>query len=220
MKKIIPFGVGLICIVVNITGWSNQSTEGIWTQLTFNRDTARYTYLLQPQFRFNQGHVSVDEFLLNGGVGRKYQSLTLWLGGSYILNPQDSRQDIKEIRLWEQVQWQSPDRHTLQSRTRLEQRKASHFPQIANRFRQQITLGSPVQYGFRLLARDEIFINLNQAPWVLTKTWDQNRFFIGAEFYPIQHITMEVGYMYQYIFPAISQTRNLLQISLLTTFGQ
>ena len=68
------------------------------------------------------------------------------------------------------------------------------------RFRQRVTVKSNnnVRGHIYPLAYDEVFVNLNRVDWVDTKTFNQNRVFLGGEI-PFDNIQIQIGYINQFI---------------------
>lgn len=198
-----------------------QSREELWSLISFYAVKDKYAYQVQPQVRFNEQGRPLDQFVGNVGGGYLFTPRWVaWLGMTYATNAQDAAKNIQEVRLWEQINWQNVSPCTaVEVRARLEQRKALRFAEIANRFRDRLTIRwLPNQY-LAVVTYDEIFLNLNQVAWVRTKTIDQNRIYLGIEPEFLSTFQFGVGYLFQSIFSTPRQMNHVLLISMAFNIG-
>lgn len=193
-----------------------QGREELWSLMSFYAVKGKCAYQIQPQVRFNEQGNPLDQFVGNVGGGYLFSPhWVAWLGMTYATNAQDAANNIQEVRLWEQINWRKDAlTKSIDVRARLEQRKALEFSDVANRFRDRVTVRwLPNQY-LAIVAYDEIFLNINQVSWVNTKTIDQNRIYAGIEPEFSSPFKFGIGYLFQSIFSTPRQLNHALVISM------
>lgn len=139
------------------------------------------------------------------GLGVQLTSwLSLWGGYAWIPVFTDGEvTPVHEHRAWEQVllQYETPFRLNLQSRTRLEQRFHQNGSEPGLRLRQFVRVSwrpsASVPVG--LLASNELFIGLNATAWGQPLGLDQNRFFAGPFFQLAPWARLEAGYLFAFV---------------------
>ncbi|AHE66252.1 DUF2490 domain-containing protein [Legionella oakridgensis] len=208
--------LGYILIFLTFPTWAVQNRYSFWSLMSVSGTIGSYSYDIQSQLRFNEHGTPIDQFLTNVSAGHSLAAQwAAWIGTTYVLNDLDALKNLKEIRLWEQLNWiysQNPE--TLRINSRLEQRTASHYSGIANRLRERLIISFPLESKWRAVSYDEIFINFNRVSWITTKTLDQNRLYIGLEHKTSNVWQFGLGYIYQYVFSSPAQSNNILQASL------
>lgn len=188
-----------------------HSDSGFWTGMSIHQETGSYLHHLDAELRFNEGGRPVDQFLGDIGAGYRLKPhWQVWLGSKYSYNDQDTVSDVQEIRLWEQLSFLQKD---FMIRSRLEQRKAFTEPAVANRLREKIEWSAPLQQLFKLKCYDELFINLNQVSWVRTRTFDQNRFFLGVAHQASKQLQVSLGFLYQSVFSTPVENARIVKLS-------
>ncbi|WP_133128505.1 DUF2490 domain-containing protein [Legionella nagasakiensis] len=205
-----------ILIVLTFPTWAAQTRYGFWSLMSVYGTLNAYSYDIAPQVRFNEHGAPLDQFLTSVSAGHPLASQwTAWVGATYLLNDLDTVNNIQEIRLWEQLNWQYfKNPGALRINSRLEQRKAYHYPEIANRLRERMIINIPLAHQLHIVSYDELFINFNQVSWVTTKTLDQNRSYLGLEHKTSKLLQFGIGYLYQYVFSSPAQSNNILQASI------
>jgi hypothetical protein len=130
------------------------------------------------------------------------KSWTLWLGYAYIrTEPPYASTSTYESRIWEQATWGDRiGRVRLSSRTRLEQRFVSTGSETGWRLREFVKLSAPLGSTWSAVLYDEYFYNLNSTNYGATAGSDRNRFFIGPGLAISKQVTIEFGYLHQYVF--------------------
>jgi hypothetical protein len=197
--------------------WAVQTNNKFWSSFTLNGNYGTFLYHIEPQLRLIDASKPFNQFLTNAGGGYQVApSWQLWLGQTISTISQDTvAGDYEEYRFWEQAVWQhNLATLSLISRSRVEQRKSFYFAEWANRFRERLLINIPLTDNFSLVTSDEFFINLNQVSWVTTKTWDQNRAYIGLTQQLSKSTFLSVGYMNQWIFSPILQSDRVFVVNL------
>lgn len=168
-----------------------------------------------PQARDAQTGKEVDSsntvILIRPAVGWALADwITIWAGYAYqpvfFYNPdlQDAR-DTDEHRAWEQFSLSHREgAWGFGLRSRLEQRYRTDGPgdgEWAHRFRQQARAAYELSFDRRwqLVLWDEVFFHLNDTDYPSNLGLDQNRAFAGAAFRPIEWLTLEGGYLTQFV---------------------
>lgn len=192
--------------------WSNFDITGH----LFN--SKKFVFDLSPQARYNFTHHVYDETRFEGALGYNIsKTVVIWLGERYILPHADD--STRESDIFEQITWNAITKKTitLSSRTRLEDRKATQFPQVAYRLREKLTLAFPKAFSSSAgpVFSDEIFLNLNRPEWINQNVFNQNRAFAGIRFSLNKEVTFDTGYLNQYqLSNSGSLDNNILYLSL------
>lgn len=204
---------------ISILGWSTQSTNKFWSSFTLAGSNGSFLYQVEPQLRLIEADNPFNQFLLNVGGGYPLNATwQFWLGQTLGTTSQDAdADDLEEYRIWEQLLWQGKIHLAqLESRTRIEQRKSFDFSTWANRVRERVLINIPLTRNISLIGSNEIFINFNQVEWITTKTWDQNRTYLGITQQLSPTIFLSTGYMRQWIFTAVTQSDQVFILNLRT----
>lgn len=206
------------CVLVSQPVIATQQVEKLWTYFTLTGNYGNFLYYAEPQLRLvylpNQ---FFQQFLVNVGGGTQIlPSWQAWVGQTNSADSQDAVPgSSEEYRLWEQLVWSQTFKTIMMiSRGRLEERKSLFFPEWAYRFRERIQLNVPMTRKLSLVLMDEAFLNLNQVPWIITDTFDQNRAYIGIEQTLSDNLFFNVGYMNQYLSTQPTQSNHILNIGL------
>jgi hypothetical protein len=159
-----------------------------------------------------------EQAVASAGIGYQTSSnLQLFLVNSYVITERLNGQTRQEYRLWQQANWVLHDNsaYSLASRSRLEERKDFEAAPIAIRFRELLSLRIPIASwpNHYYLISDEVFFNLNRPYWVSDRFFQQNRAFIGISTDISKKISVDVGYMNQYLFGNSNQSNNILVIN-------
>ncbi len=181
-------------------------------------DFNRFLYLIDLQARFkDSGEYLFEQADVRTALGyQTHQRVSVWLG--YVWRPTregDTSHFDYENRIFQQLSvalFEHP-RFTLDTRTRLEERKDTDCATWAWRFRQKLTLTLPQMIHAKVIPiiTEEIFFNLNHPDWVGNQTLDRNRVFIGVLVPMTETVTLEFGYLNQYIpDPGTSQVEHII----------
>lgn len=177
----------------------SQQFQG-WTpaylNLAFN-DRVNGWYEVQPRFSED----GVSQLLLRTALGyRFYGRWSAWLG--YAWTPSLQPNFRTENRIFQQLLY-SDDfwfGH-LMSRTRFEQRWIGNTSGVALRARTLLRDQIPISDDekWRVVAQDEVFVNLNSPKGGPVSGFDQNRLFFGINRVVNEHLNVDVGYQFQYL---------------------
>lgn len=168
--------------------------------------------LIDTSYKFEQAYAS---------IGAGYQTsptLQIFLINSYVVSERLNATIQQEYRLWQQINWVVADnsRYSLLSRTRLEERKNFAAIPIAIRLREQVTLRVPIKNWSRhyYMVFDEVFFNLNHPYWVSQDFFQQNRAFIGISTDISKLISVDIGYLNQYVMGTPRQLNSVFYLNI------
>lgn len=224
MRRYVYFIFNFLCVLSYfLANPANAATSNNkeWSSFTVSGNKGAFLYSVEPQLRLIEQPNIYNQFLFNMGGG--YQASPhweFWLGQTYSTIAQDTVSGSQqEYRLWEQAVWkQNMNGNGLNIRSRLEERRSFNFTEWAYRIRNRVLLVTPLTPIFSFDVSDELFINLNNASWLTTGTWDQNRLYAGITQKVSPIMTLSVGYMLQYIFTEVPQADNVLVVNMRVNF--
>lgn len=163
-----------------------------------------FKYWLEGVERFGDYNSRVTQQMFRPGLGYALNEQTsFWLGTAWI----DTRapltpKPVEEKRIWQQLLWVKKYPHlTLTSRLRFEQRFFSNNPSVGWRVRKMLKMVSPLVSNpkWSFVGSDELFWHKSNIPVRQVTGVDQNRLFMGMGYKINKAITLEVGYLNQYI---------------------
>lgn len=219
---------GIIAITAALLGCSIASAHvrhhtKLWNtaiiQGSFS-DQSRIRYYLQPELNLVDDKYKYQTSFLYAGLGYQITpDLTLWLmdGVLYIkrINGKIRREDI--LRQQMNLTLIKQDQLNLAMLARLEERKDMSESRWSIRWREQLKLRVPFQVwqGHALVVFDELFFNLNHPKWTNNNSLlQQNRFFIGIGNTLTPHLSLDVGYLNQYLRNKNESMNNVLYLIL------
>jgi hypothetical protein len=178
----------------------------VWAQGSFGNEDEKLHDLrwwFDGQLRFLDNTDGFSQALVRPGLGYAFtDEATAWLGYAWILTSPPVGSDFDEHRIWQQFMWSTKwESLGFSSRTRLEQRFVETGDDVGWRFRQFFKVSHPIAFDSRLSVRayDEVFLNLNSTDWGAPSGFDQNRLWVGLGWTFNEHVTLEAGYLNQYI---------------------
>lgn len=174
---------------------------------------------LQPRWRDEGSHL--DQVLIRPAVFYAVNDKTsVWLGYAHVTTHPAGKKSFEENRVWQQLlhNFEPLGPVSIQSRTRLEQRFIQNSDETGHKIRQMVrlTMPSAISPKLRWVAYDEYFINLNDTDYGARRGFDQNRFFLGANWSFSPEVKMELGYLNQYV---NGKNTDLSNHTLSTTFN-
>lgn len=152
-----------------------------------------------------QPRISLDEYSNNRLLIRPavfyFLSPKVSVSIGYLWAPVFQPKRIYEDRLWQQLQIESTiGQNKVFYRFRLEQRWIENNSGTAHRARFWLRtfwhLGSE---SIQLATTDEVFFHLNDAGFSIQNGFDQNRLFVGPLFKVSNQLSIEAGYLNNYI---------------------
>ncbi len=207
----------IILLIFLSPSWAVKSANKFWSLLTLTGNYGLFLYNIEPQLRLIDASRPLNQFLANSGGGFQITpAWQFWLGQTLSTVSQDAEPgDFEEYRIWEQLVWQHQfNLIRLTSRTRLEQRKSFDYSTWANRLRERMLINVPLTTNYSLAVSNEILVNLNQVPWIATKTWDQNRAYVGIVQQLSESAFLSAGYMNQWIYTPIMRSDRVFLVNL------
>jgi hypothetical protein len=185
---------------------TNQDGQ-VWTSLTGIKPLSdKVDVTVETHLRFNDDFGGVAQLLWRPSVTYKLPSrITATIGYLYFRNDPETGRTTNEHRVWEQIGYSllgRADGVRLTGRTRLEQRfQHGSDGAVGWRVRQQLRVEVPLSgsEGLRAVAWNETFLGLNDTSWGARSGFDQTRTFVGGAVPIAPKITMEPGYLNQFI---------------------
>lgn len=214
----------IVCLLIKPVN-AIESHNKFWTVNTIIgtlSEAKHLNYYLEQQIRLIDDKNKFNQFLFLPGLGYQINRNILFFSGvGWIFSKDDAGKINREYRLWEQISWRvnQTNAFTIDSRTRLEERKNSDFSSIAVRLRERVWVRMPFKNreSFFLSIFDEFFFNLNHPKWHSSHFLEQNRSFIGIGKNVSQSTTLDLGYLTQSLFTSKNQLNHVLLISLSVT---
>lgn len=196
----------LLCMASSLIH-SQNNFDKLWGLVSYTGQYHDYSYLIEPQLRLVNQQDGYEQFLVNAGGGTPVATnLQFWIGQTYTnfspynnMTEDVAANDLNEYRLWQQFLWTIP-KASIVLKSRLEERYSFENSPWAVRFRERGYWIKDINHGYSLLLSDEAFINLKVVSWVPTKTFDQNRAYIGILKKMTSSLSFSISYMNQLIF--------------------
>lgn len=176
-----------------------------WTTLIVQGPVGgRAVALVEVQPRLTDDVSRLGQLILRGGVGLTLASGVTLLAGYHYQRNDDDRGLTHEHRAWQQVQaplWRGGGGRTLVTRWRLEERTFVGAGDLGWRLRGRLTLALPLTGpgSFGPLLHSEGFVTFNDTDWGQQRGLDQWRNFIGVSMPLTRLLSLEAGYMNQYL---------------------
>jgi len=205
MSRRVACAVTLITLALApaLAGAQTVTDERVWLGLILQERSGTespWRWTMESLLRTRDGTSTLDVVSVRPVIGYDLTNRSsLWAGYAWSPSFPASGGTAIEQRLFQQFIWSGRVwRHTLTSRTRLEQRFIEGNSGVLVRFRQQVRVTRPLS-GTRmsLTIYDEFFIHLNSTRRA-SRGIDQNRIFggIGVAFSPTARL--EAGYLNQF----------------------
>ena len=158
---------------------------------------------LEGQPRWNEDAGDFDSLLLRAAVGwRAGSRATAWGGYAYVPRFLDGGQVVHEHRWWEQLLVTLPPsaRWTPSVRVRVEQRIVDQWADASHRIRGMVRGVRPIGGSrWSVAVSDEYFHTVDDTAGGPRRGFDQNRAFGGVTRRFSPAVTLEVGYLWQYL---------------------
>lgn len=205
---------GLLC--ASLVGASftpvhaTESGEGIWTifsstdSLPSAGKTGRWHYWFDAQARYFDVGSGINQYLIRPGVGYEISdNASAWVGYARLRARNRAGNVVDENRYWQQISWTagSWNNGTLSMRTRLEQRSLSSGDDLGIVLRVLAKYVRPIgDDGKRYLSVGiEPFVDLRDTDWGGDSGLGQNRLSVGVGWRISTKLTLEAGYMNQFV---------------------
>lgn len=186
----------------DVQSWWNITAVGPLSQ---QPDAVKFKFWLEGVLRLGDDSSRSTQRIFRPGLGYALNDTTsVWLGYAWINTaPPLSPEALKEQRMWQQLLWvKKYEQSTLTSRLRFEQRFFSNHPVVGWRLRELVKFSLPWSYNSKwsLVGIDEVFVHYSHRKNYTLTGFDQNRFFMGLAYKLNAALSVEVGYLNQYVY--------------------
>lgn len=201
-----------------------QEDPQIWGAATATITASdKFVLWLEAQGRFSDDASRLGQMLLRPAVGLKLdKTTTAFIGYAYVFTDPVGPVSSDEHRIWQQLNWRlvgDGQGVTVTGRTRLEQRFRQGSNDMGMRFRQLLRVTAPTQSSMRLVGWHESFIGLDDTRWGQRSGLDRMRNFVGVAFPANKNISIEPGYMNEYVrLHAQDRMHHIASLTINTTF--
>ena len=200
----------VLFFALSSAAFAAEHDDGAWlivsTTDAFKANTgdSRWHYSFDAQARYFNLGSGINQYLLRPGIGWQVSSnVRVWAGYARIRYRNSIGNTVDEDRFWQQLDWRagSWSGGTLTMRARLEQRSLSAGDDVALVLRFQTKYVRPVgeRGKTKLILGIEPFVDLRNTDWGGDSGLGQNRSFIGFDWRVSNRLSLEAGYMHQYI---------------------
>ena len=201
-----------ICLVTIFSAVSAaaDNEDSVWTVLTatdsFSADdgATRWHYWFDAQARYFDLGSGINQYLVRPGIGYEISdNLSAWVGYARLRSRNRAGNVSDENRYWQQLSWTAArwNDGTLSIRTRVEQRSLSTGDDVGIVLRVLAKYVRPVgNDGKRYVSLGlEPFIDLRDTDWGGDSGIAQNRASIGVGWRVSTQLTVEAGYINQFV---------------------
>lgn len=188
---------------------ATEHDPGVWaifsTSDTFSSDgdASRWQYAFDAQARYFDIGSGVNQWLARPAIGYKLtDDVNAWVGYARLRARGASGAVVDENRYWQQIDWRAGrwQGGQLSMRVRLEQRDIEIGDDVGIVLRFMAKYVRPFSEGNKSLVIGlEPFVDLRDTDWGGDSGFGQNRIFIGLNQPLNNKLTLEYGYMNQYI---------------------
>lgn len=201
----------VICFIAfPASGSATENDPGAWvvfsTADAFQSDGqgSRWRYWIDAQARYFDLGSGVNQWLIRPAVGYEFsENVKGWVGYARFRARNAAGDIADENRYWQQIDWTAGRWNGGHSsmRIRLEQRSISLGDDIGIVLRYMAKYVKPIGDGgrTRLIVAIEPFVDLRDTDWGGESGLGQNRVLIGIGQRCNDRLSIEVGYMNQYI---------------------
>lgn len=195
-----------------------ESDPGIWnifsTTGSFPGENGpgRWHYWFDAQARYFDPGSGANQWLVRPGVGYEIrEGVKAWAGYARIRSRSRSGLVADENRYWQQIDWRAGQvlGGQVTMRTRLEQRSIDIGDDlgVVLRFATKYVRPISADGDTSLIVGLEPFVDLRDTDWGGDSGIGQNRTFLGLGRRVTDKLTLEVGYMNQYVFRDSAEDR-------------
>lgn len=180
--------------------WATFSTSGAFQS---SDGPSRWRYWFDAQARYFDLGSGINQWLARPAVGYAIGGgVNGWLGYARFRARNSAGLIVDENRYWQQLDWSAGSwrNGSFSMRVRLEQRSLDIGDDIGHTLRLMTKYVRPIGEGnSKLIVGLEPFIDLNETDWGGDSGINQNRLFLGVGWRLSNKLTIEAGYMNQYI---------------------
>lgn len=211
--------VALACLAFPITGSATEHDPGAWvifsTTNAFQSDgqESRWHYWFDAQARYFDVGSGANQWLARPGIGYEIsENVTGWVGYARFRARNTAGDVAEEDRFWQQVNWSAGEWNNgrVSTRVRLEQRSISVGDDTGLVLRFMAKYARPIGAtgSTNLIVGIEPFVDLRDTDWGGESGLGQNRVTIAISRRLSERLTIEAGYMNQYIWRDNAENRN------------
>ena len=200
-----------VCCASAQQAHATENDAGIWTIFSTTNSFAgdgsasRWHYWFDAQARYFDPGSGANQWLVRPGIGYEIRDgVKAWAGYARFRSRNSAGRVADENRYWQQIDWRAGrflgGRVTM--RARLEQRSIDVGDDlgVVLRFMTKYVRPMSADGNTSLILGLEPFIDLRDTDWGGDSGIGQNRIFVGMGWRVSSKLTLEAGYMNQYIF--------------------
>lgn len=195
-----------------------ENDPGIWTifsttgSFISENEPGRWHYWFDAQARYFDPGSGANQWLVRPGLGYEIrEGVKAWAGYARIRSRSGSGLVAEENRFWQQIDWRAGQvlGGQVTMRVRLEQRSINIGDDlgIVLRFMTKYVRPASADGNTILIVGVEPFVDLTDTDWGGDAGMGQNRTFLGLGRRVTDKLTLEIGYMNQYVFRDSAEDR-------------
>ena len=209
----------VICMALPLSGTATENDAGAW--ITFSTTDAfqtdgqesRWHYWFDGQARYFDLGSGVNQWLVRPGIGYEMtDNVKAWVGYARFRTRNSTGDVADENRYWQQMDWTAGHWNDgrVSMRVRFEQRSVSVGDDIRLVARFMAKYVRPVgeNGGTNLILGIEPFVDLRDTDWGGESGLGQHRLSIGFGRRVNDRLTVEAGYMNQYLWRDNAENRS------------
>ena len=211
--------VGTVGLVASAQVSATEDNNAAWTIFTttnaFRSDdgASRWHYWFDAQARYFDLDSRTNQYLVRPGLGYEINdNLTAWGGYAHLRSRNRAGIGADENRYWQQLTWTAGrwNNGKITMRARLEQRSVSSGDDLGFVLRLNAKYVRPIGDDGKtsLILAVEPFVDLRDTDWGGESGLGQNRSYIGIGWRTATNVTIETGYMNQYIWRDSGENRS------------
>ena len=217
MKLLLSF-FSVICVAFPLSGSATENDAGAWTVFSttdaFQSDgqNSRWHYWFDAQARYFDLGSGVNQWLARPGIGYQISdNVKAWAGYARFRARNSAGDVADENRYWQQVDWTAGrwNGGRISMRVRLEQRSVSVGDDVGLVFRYRAKYVRPIgeNGSTSLIVAIEPFVDLRDTDWGGESGLGQNRVLVGFGQRFGDRLSIEAGYMNQYMWRDNAENR-------------
>lgn len=211
--------LAVVCFLFPLAGTATENDPGAWvifsTTDAFQADgqDSRWRYWFDAQARYFDVGSGTNQWLVRPGIGYSINdNVNAWVGYARFRARNAAGNVSDENRYWQQIDWTAGrwNEGRVSMRVRLEQRLVSTGEDTGLVFRFMTKYARPVGEAGRtnLVIGIEPFFDLIDTDWGGDSGLGQNRIFVGLNRSLGDSLSIEAGYMNQYIWRDNAENRS------------
>ena len=211
IRAVLISAVIAICCTATQRAHAIENDPGIWTIFSTTAPfpgeagSGNWHYWFDAQARYFDPGSGTNQWLVRPGVGYEIrEGVKVWAGYARIRSRGRTGLVANENRYWQQIDWRAGQMlgGQVTLRVRLEQRSIDIGDDLGVVLRFATKYVRPISANgdTRLIVGLEPFIDLRDTDWGGDAGMGQNRTYLGLSRRISNKLTLEVGYMHQYIF--------------------